>query len=369
MYKKLIVVCALLMLLVSTTNFTPISAQEECEELTEVTLVLQWVVQAQFAGYLAAADLGYYEEVCLDVTIRPGGPDINGDQVVASGEAEFGIRPFVNTLAAREAGTDLVSIARVNQVVPTLVVSFADSGIEEPEDLEGRVVGSWLGGNETVLFALMRSVGIEPDEDVEIVKQGFDMSQLLNGEIEAAQATIYNEYAQVLETINPETGELYTAEDFNTIFTADYGMTMLQDNIFTRESFLAEEGNEDLAVDFMYASFRGWIYCRDNPDECVDIVLANGSALGESHQTWMINQFNNLLWPAPNGIGILNNPDAIDLTVELALEYELIESEPDEGAYRLDLVEVAVNKLIEDGYDVYGEDFVPNEVELLPGGE
>ena len=367
--RKLLIIVLMLVLVLNAVAVAPTFAQDECEELTEVSVVLQWVVQAQFAGYLAAKDLGYYEEVCLDVTVRPGGPDINGDQVVASGEAEFGIRPFVNTLAAREAGTDLVSIARVNQVVPTLVVSFADSGIAEPEDLMGRTVGSWLGGNETVLFSLMRSVGIDPDNDVTVVKQGFDMSQLLNGEIEAAQATIYNEYAQVLETTNPETGELYTADDFNTIFTADYGMTMLQDNIFTRESFLEEEGNEQIAIDFMYASFKGWIYCRDNPDECVEIVLDNGSALGESHQTWMINQFNDLLWPAPNGIGILNDPDSIDLTVELALEYDLIEAEPDEGAYRLDLVEAAVERLIEDGFDVIGEDFEPNEVELRAGGE
>ena len=369
MSKKFIIVGILMAMLMNAIAFSPVAAQDSCEEVTEVTLVLQWVVQAQFAGYLAANDLGYYAEECLDVTIRPGGPDINGDQVVASGEAEFGIRPFVNTLAAREAGTDLVSIARVNQVVPTLVVSFADSGIETPEDLNGRIVGSWLGGNETVLFSLMRSVGIEPDEDVEIVKQGFDMSQLLNGEIEAAQATIYNEYAQVLETLNPETGELYTPDDFNTIFTADYGMTMLQDNIFTRESFLAEDGNEELAVRFLYASLRGWIYCRDNPDECVQIVLDNGSALGESHQTWMINQFNDLLWPAPNGIGVLNQSDSIDLTIELALEYDLIDGAPDEGAYRLDLVQAAVDALKEDGYDVIGEDFEPNEVELRVGGE
>ena len=331
MSKKFVVVSLLIVMLVGVFAIAPTPAQDDCESVTEVTVVLQWVVQAQFAGYLAAHDLGYYDEVCLDVTVRPGGPDINGDQLVASGAVEFGIRPFVNTLAAREADTDLVSIARVNQVVPHLIVSFADSGITEPEDLGGRVVGSWLGGNETVLFALMRSVDVEPDEDNEIVRQGFDMSQLLNGEIEAAQATIYNEYAQVLETINPETGELYTPDDFNTIAPAEYGITMLQDNIFTRESFLAEDGNEQVAEDFLYASLRGWIYCRDNPDECVQIVLDNGSALGESHQSWMINQFNNLLWPAPNGIGILNDPDSIDLTVELAIEYELIEGEPDEG--------------------------------------
>ncbi len=345
----------------------PLQAQDE--ELTEVSVVLQWVTQAQFAGYYAAAELGFYEELGLSVEIRPGGPDINPDQLVAAGQVDFGVRPFVNTLAARENGADLVSLARVNQVVPTLVVSFAEDEIVEPEDMEGRVVGSWLGGNETALFALMRQAGVEPDTDAEIVRQGFDMTQLLNREIEAAQATIYNEYAQVLETINPDTGELYTPEDFNIIRVSDYGITTLQDNIFTTETLLESEGGEEIALTFVQASLKGWIYCRDNPDECVQIVLDEGSALGESHQQWMMNEFNSLLWPAPNGIGILNNENAFEETVAIALEYELITEEPDEGAWRTDIVETAVANLKAEGLDVYGLDFEKGEVELLEGGQ
>lgn len=345
----------------------PLQAQDE--ELTEVSVVLQWVTQAQFAGYYAAAELGFYEELGLSVEIRPGGPDINPDQLVAAGQVDFGVRPFVNTLAARENGADLVSLARVNQVVPTLVVSFAEDEIVEPEDMEGRVVGSWLGGNETALFALMRQAGVEPDTDAEIVRQGFDMTQLLNREIEAAQATIYNEYAQVLETINPDTGELYTPEDFNIIRVSDYGITTLQDNIFTTETLLESEGGEEIALAFVQASLKGWIYCRDNPDECVQIVLDEGSALGESHQQWMMNEFNSLLWPAPNGIGILNDENAFDETVAIALEYELITAEPDEGAWRTDIVKTAVANLEAEGLDVYGLDFEKGEVELLEGGQ
>ena len=363
--RKLLM-CAFVVLMIIGT-ILPAAAQDE--ELTEVSVVLQWVTQAQFAGYYAADALGFYEELGLSVEIRPGGPDINPDQLVAAGQVDFGVRPFVNTLAARENGADLVSLARVNQVVPTLIVSFADSGIEEPEDLSGRVIGSWLGGHETALYAVMRQAGVEPDTDVEIVRQGFDMTQLLNMEIEAAQATIYNEYAQVLETINPDTGELYTPEDFNTIRISDYGITTLQDNIFTTETFLESEGGEETATAFVQASLKGWIYCRDNPEECVEIVLDAGSVIGESHQTWMMNEFNALLWPAPNGIGILNEEDAFEKTVEIAMLYDLIMGEPDEGAWRTDIVETAVQNLIDEGLDVYGEDFEKQEVELLEGGE
>ena len=50
----------------------------------EVTLQLKWVTQAQFAGYYAALEKGYYDEEGLDVTVKVGGPDITPEQVVAS---------------------------------------------------------------------------------------------------------------------------------------------------------------------------------------------------------------------------------------------------------------------------------------------
>lgn len=363
MSKKLVL---LVVFLCAALALTPAGAQEE---LTPVRVVLQWVTQAQFAGYYAADALGYYEELGLDVEIVPGGPDISADQIVAAGEAEFGVRPFLTTLAAREGGADFVSIAWVNQTPPHVMVSFKDAGIETVEDMRGRTIGSWLGGNEPEQFAMLRMYDIEPDVDVTIIKQGFDMSQLLNGEVEAAQATIYNEYAQLLETINPETGELYQPEDFNTISPRDEGIVTLQDSIFARESWLAEEGNEDVAVAFLQGSLKGWIHCRDNAAECISIVLDAGSMLGESHQTWMLNEFNDLIWPAPNGIGILNNGNEFEESVEIGLTYGIITEAPDEGTWRTDLVEQAVANLVAEGLDVNGEDFEKIEVELRPGGE
>ena len=53
-----------------------------------VTLQLQWVTQAQFAGYYVALEKGFYEDEGLDVTILPGGPDIAPPQVLAGGGAD-----------------------------------------------------------------------------------------------------------------------------------------------------------------------------------------------------------------------------------------------------------------------------------------
>src|SRR5687768_5792136 len=59
------------------------SGGADCDSTDSVTLQLKWVTQAQFAGYYAAQEEGYYEDECLNVTLRPGGPDIVPEQVVA----------------------------------------------------------------------------------------------------------------------------------------------------------------------------------------------------------------------------------------------------------------------------------------------
>ena len=357
-------ILALLVVMVSG-----VSAQDD---LVPIRLQLQWVAQSQFAGYFAAVDQGFYEDAGLDVTILEGAVEIVPQQVVASGGAEFGIAWVPKVLESREAGADLVNIGQIFQRSGTLEVSFVDTGIESVEDFAGMNIGTWGFGNEHELFAAMRAVDIDPNntDDVNVIQQPFDMSLLLNGEVDAAEAMIYNEYAQVLEQVNPDTGELYQPEDLNVIDFNDVGTAMLQDHIFVSEAWLAEEGNEDIAVSFLKATYRGWIFCRDNFDECVDIVLDNGTTLGESHQRWQLNEINGLIWPSPDGIGILDE-ELWDQTVAVALEGEVISEEPSEGAFRTDLAQAALDSLHEEmmDLDLTGEEWERIEVELAPGGE
>jgi NitT/TauT family transport system substrate-binding protein len=335
-----------------------------------VEFQLQWVPQAQFAGYFAAKDLGFYDEAGLDVTILDGGPDIAPQQVVAASDGpEFGEAWVPKVLVAREEGADLVNIAQVFQRSGTVEVSWADSGITSPEDWAGKNVGAWGFGNEFEVVAAARQAGLEPGEDFEMVTQNFDMVAFLNRELDAAEAMTYNELAQVLETEDPETGELYQLEDLNIIDFNEVGTAMLQDHIIARESWLAEEtngvANEQIATCFLRASFEGWMHCRDNPDECVGIVLDQGTILGEGHQHWMMNEINALIWPSPDGIGVLDET-LWDQTVQISLDSEIITAEPDASAYRTDLAEAALAGL--DG-DSTGDDFEKAEVEVTPGGE
>jgi NitT/TauT family transport system substrate-binding protein len=337
-------------------------------ELKPIKLQLQWFPQAQFAGYFAAKDKGYYAEEGLDVTILAGAVEIVPATVVAGGQAEFGISWVPRMLAPRESGADGVVIAQVFQRSPTLQVSFKDKNITKPEDLKGKKVGSWGFGNEAELYAGLRKAGIDPDNpsDVQIVAQQFDMVAFAAGEIDAAQAMIYNEYAQVLETKNPATGELFKADDLNVISWEEYGTSMLQDAIFASEAWLAQEGNQDVAVKFLKASFKGWIFCRDNPAECVDIVLKSDAKLPKGHQTWQLNEVSGIIWPAPKGIGITDSA-AFDRTVQVALDGKIL-TKPVEGtAWRNDLAEKALSELAD--VDTKGESWTKATVTLTEGGQ
>jgi NitT/TauT family transport system substrate-binding protein len=345
----------------------------ECDTPDPVTLQLQWFIQAQFGGYYAAIDQGFYDDMCLDVTIAEGGVDIVPQQVLADGNADFAIAWVPKALQTREQGADIVDIAQIFQRSGTLQVSFADAGITSPDDFAGKNIGNWGFGNEYEIFAALAEAGLDPAQDVTLVQQQFDMAALLNGDIDAAEAMTYNEYAQVLEAENPDTGELYQPEDFNVISYEDAGVGMLQDAIWADGERLAnDEAYLDIAVRFVAASIQGWAYCRDDPQACRDIVVAAGSQLGDSHQLWQMNEVNKLIWPAEDGIGVIDE-DAWNRTVEIAQNTPNLEgatvltAPPTEGAFTNDIVNEAL-ALLGDSVDTTGDAFEAIDVTLEPGG-
>ena len=340
----------------------------QAPETTDVRLQLQWVPQAQFAGYFAAAAEGYYEDEGLNVTFVPASPDI-APQVAGSAAdgPEFTISWVPKVLEAR-VGTppsDLVNIAQMFQRSGTLSVSWKDSNITSPADFAGKKVGVWGFGNEFEVTAAARKAGLEAGTDFEKVNQPFDMALLLQRQIDVAEAMIYNEYAQVLEAVNPETGELYQPEDLNVINYNDEGTAMLQDALFARKAWLEQEGNEDVATRFLEASFRGWIFCRDNPDKCIEYTVDQGSTLGAGHQAWMMNEVNPLVWPSPNGIGMMDKA-LWDQTVAVTTEAGIITEAPSADAYRTDLAAAALANITD--ADTKGADFQKGSVEVTEGG-
>jgi NitT/TauT family transport system substrate-binding protein len=352
---------------------TTAAAATECAELTPVKLQLQWFTQAQFAGYYAAQDQGFYEAMCLDVTILEGAVDIAPHVVLANGESDFAISWVSKALAGREGGANIVDIAQIFQRSGTLQVSFKDKNITSAADFAGKNIGNWGFGNEFEIFAALTKAGLDPAKDVTLVQQQFDMAGLLSGDIDAAEAMTYNEYAQVLEAINPDTGALYTADDFNVVSYEDEGVGMLQDAIWADGSRLSDPAYVDTATKFVAASIQGWAFCRDNTQACTDIVVAKGSKLGASHQLWQMNEVNKLIWPAPMGAGMIDDA-AWDRTVTLSLEAKNLEggtvltAAPDAEARNNDIVTAALALLADMGVDTTGSAFAPITVTLNEGG-
>ncbi|MET0468928.1 MAG: ABC transporter substrate-binding protein [Aeromicrobium sp.] len=340
--------------------------------LTPVKLQLQWVAQAQFAGYYAALDQKFYEAEGLDVTIVEGGPDIVPQDVLSAGDVDYAISWVPKVLGSIEKGAKITDVAQIFERSGTTQISFKEKNITTPADLKGKNVGSWGYGNEWELFAGMQQAGVEVG-DIELVQQAFDMNGFLAGDIDAAQAMTYNEYAQVLETVNPDTGELYQPEDLNVIDWNDVGTAMLQDAIWANSDDLEDEAYADQTTAFVKASIKGWVYARDNPEEAATIVTAAGSQLGESHQLWMTNEVNKLIWPSTGGIGMIDEA-AWKQTVDIAMGTKnetgatIISQEPPETAYTNEYVEAALAELRTEDVDVDGAGFTPLTVELKEGG-
>ena len=286
------------------------------EAADELTLQLKWVTQAQFAGYYVALDKGYYDEVDLDVTILPGGPDIAPPQVIAGGGADVIVEWMPAALASREKGVPLVNIAQVFDRSGMMLTCLKESGIETPEDFPGHTLGVWFFGNEYPFLSWMSQLGIPTqggDDAVTVLKQGFNVDPLLQKQADCISTMTYNEYWQVIDAgLTPEDLVVFPYED--------QGVATLEDGLYVLESSLADEAMVDKLARFLEASIRGWEYAAEHPDEAADIVLENDEtgAQTEKHQRRMMGEINKLVGSGEQGIGYLDPAD-YERTVEVLL--------------------------------------------------
>ena len=258
----------------------------------KVTLQLKWVVQAQFAGYLVAKDKGFYKEAGLDVTIRPGGPDIAPPQVIAGGGADVTVEWMPAALAAREKGVPLVNIAQPFKRSGMMLTCRAETGIKTPADLKGRTLGVWFFGNEYPFMSWMAKLGYKTDGSpggVKVLKQGFNVDPLLQKQADCISTMTYNEYWQVIDAGIP-------ADKLVVFKYEDQGVATMEDGLYALEAKLADPKFAATMAKFVKASMKGWEYARANPAEAVKIVLANDptGAQTEKHQTRMLGEINKL---------------------------------------------------------------------------
>ncbi len=353
----------------------------EFTPLTSIKLQLQWLPQAQFAGYFVALEKGYFADEGFDkVDILPSGGDIVPQDALVAGDVDFAVAWVPKVLGSIEAsGVELTDIAQVYQKSGTTQVSWKGSGITSVADFEGKRIGSWGFGNEWEIFAAMAADGLD-STTVSITTQDFSMNALLDHDVDAAQAMTYNEWAQILEVVNPATGKLYQPSDFDVVSYEDTEGAMLQDALWADTKRLSDDpAYADAAVRFLKAVVKGWLYARDNPQESADIVYKAATSpgvdafpVGPVHQLWQMNEVNKLIW-AGGQFGVIDKA-AWDKTVKGALKavnqdgLHLIENEPPASAYSNEYIQKALDALKKEGVDASGA-YTPIDVTLTEGGQ
>lgn len=293
------------------------SGDGDSQQLDKLTLQLKWLPQAQFMGYYVAKEKGYYEDEGIDITILPGGSDIIPEQQVYNGGADIGVTWVSSLMKYQSDGWDLVEVAQMFQKSAMLLVSKTSAGIESPADLKGKKVGSWFGGNEYEIYALLEANGIDRENDLELVQQDFTMNQILDDQIDAASAMTYNEYGLLLEAGLSDS-------ELNVIDMNDEGVAMLEDCLFVTKDWIAE--NEDLYVRFLRASIKGWIDACNDPEAAGQTVYDADNSVSLEHQVYMAKEVAKLVVPEgfdENNIGFIDM-DAIQQTADLAHKYGLL---------------------------------------------
>ncbi|MBV8617652.1 MAG: ABC transporter substrate-binding protein [Curvibacter sp.] len=297
----------------------------------KVTVQLKWVPQAQFAGYYVAQAKGYYKEAGLDVTIKPGGPDISPVQVIAGKSADAIVNWMPDALAAREAGVPLVNIAQVFDRSGLMLTCKKSSGVSSPKDFKGKTLGVWYGGNEYPFLNWMAKLGYNTETDIKVLKQGFNVDPLLQNQAACISTMIYNEYWQVIDAGVKES-------DLVTFFYEDQGVASLEDGLYVLESSLKDKAFVAKMGKFLKATFKGWNEAVKNPEEAAKIVVAqdaSGSATVAVQKRQMENVAKLITKAGTAKIGYLE-PAAYERTVKVLLaggSSPVIKKDPGAAAY------------------------------------
>ena len=308
------------------------SALGTAQAADTVVLQTKWVAQAQFAGYYVAKAKGFYTDAGLDVTIKPGGPDIAPETVIAGGGADVIVDWLAAALSAREKGVPLVNIAQPYKGSGLLLTCRNDMGVKTTDDFKGKTLGVWFFGNEYPFYAWMNKIGLKTDggpDGVTVLKQSFDVQPLIQKQADCISVMTYNEYGQVLDAG-------YKPEDLIVFNYSAMGNDLLEDGLYTLEDKLKDPAFEDKMVRFVRASMKGWKYATENTDEAAEIVVDNGGQ-DENHQKFMMKEVAKLI---DNADGKLI-PAAYERTAKALLDQKIITKEPS-GAYTTAITDKAI---------------------------
>jgi NitT/TauT family transport system substrate-binding protein len=280
------------------------SAHAHAEDipLKKITLISLWKPQAQFAGYMVASEKGFYKKHGLEVTIVSGGTDDPAVEALKNKKADFGVLWLSSAMQRRTAGLQLVNIGQLVQRSALMLVAKRSSGILRPLDMQNKKVSLWEGDLQLQPRAFFRAYGL----DVETIPQSYTVNLFLMGGVDVVSVMWYNEYDTIINSgLDPD--------ELVTFSFSDYGLNFPEDGIYCLEETLNKD--PQAAAAFVQASFEGWSYAFDHPDEALDIVLAHMRMehlpANRVHQKWMLSKMKELIIPQDkqHRLGVLDKDD------------------------------------------------------------
>jgi len=268
--------------------------------LRKVTLQLQWLHQAQFAGFYVAKEKGIYSEYGLDVIIEMGGPQISSPHVISNKGAEFGTMFLTSALREVDAGNKIVNIAQLSQKSSMLLVARKNSGIEKISDINGKRVGLWASDfNEPSIIFLNKN-----NIKAKIVPISWTTNVLSQGVVDIMNMMVYNEYNVYINSGN-------NPEDLSVFALHELGVNIPEDGVYCHSDYYAE--NQSLCHDFAEATMDGWFYALNHEEETLSYVLKylKDAHLPANipHQQWMLQKIKEAILFKPEQFGKLTKHD------------------------------------------------------------
>lgn len=270
--------------------------QNNQKPIEQVTVMLKWLHQAQFAGNYVAVEEGFYEDNGLNVSILPFGFKKSPINSVADGDAEFGIAGAEEVILERSKGKPVKTVAVIFRTNPACFYTLKNSGIEKPTDFIGKTVGIERNGDGSdinvgyLYYAMMGKLGINRSQ-INEVNIGYDGSELTSGDVDVA--TGYN--------INEPDYAVKKGYDVNVVLMAEYGVNMYADVIITSDKILKERPG--LVKSFVNATLAGWQYAIENEDSAVETTLKYAQDSNKEHQKYMLTQELPLIYNGETHIG------------------------------------------------------------------
>ncbi len=226
-------------------------------KLDPVRVQLKWVHQFQFAGYYAALEKGFYREAGLDVSLVEAQPGLNTEDQVLSGAVDFGVGSS-SILLLRAQGKPVVVLAVIFQHSPSILLALRDTGIDTIHDLIGKTI--MIEPNAAANLGYLRAEGVL--DKIRIVRQSFDLNDLISGKVAALSSFSTNEPYTLKKAGIP----------YREFFPRDGGVDFYGDNLYTTEQQIVEHPERVKA--FRQATLRGWSYAMAHVDEMVDLIHA-----------------------------------------------------------------------------------------------